>query len=104
MSVGAGLKGETKPFSSPWYVYMIKTKCNTLYTGITTDVTRRFDEHVECFKGLSNKGAKYFRGREPKAVVYQEVCENRSRASQREYQIKKMSAPKKRALINVDYC
>jgi len=82
-----------------WFVYMIQTKCDKLYTGITTDIERRFNEHFQCFKGESNKGAKYFRGRRPMLIVYRELCENRSAASIREYQIKKMSALQKRALI-----
>ena len=87
---------------SKWFVYIVKTSCDTLYTGITTDIERRFKEHLQCFMGQSNKGAKYFRGKEPKGIVYQERCKSRSVASQREYQIKKMTALKKRALIDFD--
>ncbi|MFT7185389.1 MAG: putative endonuclease [Pseudohongiellaceae bacterium] len=83
-----------------WFVYVVKTQCNTLYTGITTDVERRFSEHLDCFKGISKKGAKYFRGREPKQVVYIESCDDRSAASKREYEIKKMSTSAKRVLID----
>jgi len=82
-----------------WFVYMVRTQCNTLYTGITTDVDRRFSEHLACFEGVSKKGAKYFRGRKPKEVVYTEVYESRSTASRREYEIKKMSAMAKKTLV-----
>jgi putative endonuclease len=82
-----------------WFVYMVRTHCNTLYTGITTDVGRRFSEHLACFNGVSKKGAKYFRGRKPKEVVYTESCENRSIASKRECEIKKMTKEAKNKLI-----
>jgi len=82
-----------------WFVYIVQTHCDTLYTGITTDIERRYSEHLACFDGKSKKGAKYFRGRKPKEVVYTELCENRSVASKREYEIKKMSAIAKKKLI-----
>jgi len=82
-----------------WWVYIIETKCNKLYTGITTDVARRFQEHLAVYRKESDKGAKFFRGHEPKNVVYQEAHASRSEASKREYEIKKMSSLKKRALI-----
>jgi len=82
-----------------WFVYIVSTQCNTLYTGITTNVERRFSEHEACFKGESKKGAKYFRGRKPMEVVYTESCENRSIASKRECEIKKMKKIAKKKLI-----
>ena len=85
---------------SEWFVYVVKTHCNTLYTGITTDVDRRFSEHLACFNGESKKGAKYFRGRKPEGVVYTEFYGNRSLASKREYEIKKMNSGAKRKLIS----
>lgn len=97
------LKAQSKLISissANWYVYIVKTDCNTLYTGITTDVTRRFSEHLASFNGSSQKGAKYFRGRQPKHVVYTEAFKNRSEASKREYAIKKMSAHNKQKLIS----
>ena len=86
--------------ASRWYVYIIQTECNTLYTGITTNVARRFSEHLASFNGESKKGAKYFRGRKPHKLVYTEVFENRSKASKREYAIKKMGTSTKRKLIS----
>ena len=70
-----------------WFVYMILTEKNRLYTGIATDVERRFIEHL-CDP---TKGAKFFRSDRPIVVVYCEECENRSLASRREAEIKKMS-------------
>lgn len=72
---------------------MILCSDRSLYTGITTDVERRFAEHV------AGKGAKYFRGREPVKLVYLEEGHDRASASRRELAIKGMSASRKRALI-----
>jgi len=76
-----------------WQVYMILCLDNSLYTGITTDVQRRFSQH------LSGTGAKYFRGHTPKSLVYLEGGHDRSSASRREAQIKKLRPSEKRQLI-----
>jgi len=85
--------------SENWHVYMVETDCCKLYTGISTDIKRRFQEHVDTYEGKSKKGAKYFRGHKPKNLVYYEEHLSRSDASKRESQIKKMSAVQKRVLI-----
>lgn len=77
-----------------WYVYMIRASDKSLYTGITTDVKRRFSEH-----GSVAKGARYFRGRQPLEVVYEETHADRKSASRREAQIKKLSRKDKLKLI-----
>lgn len=79
---------------------MIRTDSEALYTGITTDVARRFAEHSAVYDGEPNaKGAKYFRSRRPVAVVYQEQCRDRAEASRREYYIKSLSRTQKLKLI-----
>ena len=80
-----------------WFVYIIESTDGSLYTGITTDVERRFREH----QGLEGKGrgAKFFRGRTAMTVRYREEYSNRSDASRREAEIKKMQASAKRALF-----
>lgn len=78
-----------------WTVYIIEASDNTLYTGISTDVERRWNEHSN-----GKTGAKFFRGRSPKKLVYQEAAKNRSEASRREAQIKQLSRQQKLALIN----
>lgn len=83
----------------PWYVYIIETCCGKLYTGITVDVQRRFQEHCEVYGGVSAKGAKFFRGHEPKCLVFVESCGSRSEASKREFQIKAMSKLAKTRLL-----
>jgi putative endonuclease len=86
--------------TTTWYVYIVQTSRQLLYTGIATDVERRFQQHRDTYESRPNaKGAKYFRGHEPVAVVYREACPNRSAASQREHAIKRMSREKKLALI-----
>lgn len=79
---------------SQWYVYMIRATDQSLYTGITTDVERRFAEHQ-----AGRAGAKYFRGRSPEQVVLVEPGHDRSSASIREAQIKKLSREQKLELI-----
>lgn len=80
-----------------WSVYILRCADDSLYTGITIDVERRLNEH-----NTDNlKGARYTRARRPVKLIYQENCQDRSDASQREYQIKKLSRQQKLALINV---
>ncbi len=78
-----------------YYVYILKCADNTLYTGITTELERRVEEHND-----SDKGAKYTRVRRPVSLVYSEEYPDRSSASKREYEIKKkMSRAEKLTLI-----
>ena len=76
-----------------WKVYIILCSDDSLYTGITTDVERRFAQH------LAGTGARYFRGRSPRRLVYLEGGHNRSSASRREAEIKKLRPADKRLLI-----
>lgn len=77
-----------------WFVYIIHCSDDTFYTGISTDVQRRFKEHAE------QRGAKYFRARRPVQLIYLERGHQRSSASRREAQIKKMSRAEKNALLH----
>lgn len=82
--------------STDWYVYIVKCADDTLYTGITTDLTRRIEEHNH-----NNKlGSRYTKTRRPVVLVYSERHTNRSLASVRENEIKKMPRIKKEALIS----
>jgi len=76
-----------------WCVYIIRCSDDSLYTGITTDMDRRWRQHA------ARQGAKYFRGRQPLALVYLEVSDDRSRASRREAAIKRLLRREKEALI-----
>jgi len=77
-----------------WFVYIIRASDDSLYTGVTTDVKRRFEEH--CSTG---KRARYFRGRQPMEVVYTESHPDRSSAQRRESVIKNLSRSKKLELV-----
>ncbi len=76
-----------------WFVYILRCSDGTLYTGITTDVEKRFATHS------SGKGAKYTRGRGPLELVYCDECGDHSAALKREAQIKKLSREEKEKLI-----
>jgi putative endonuclease len=76
-----------------WSVYIILCSDGSLYTGITTDVARRFAQHA------NQQGAKYFRGRQPEQLLYVENKHNRNSASQRENKIKKLTRTEKWQLI-----
>jgi predicted GNAT superfamily acetyltransferase len=76
-----------------WYLYILRCKDGTLYTGITTDVEKRFQTHQ------SGKGAKYTRGRTPLELVYREKCGTHSDALRREWEVKQLSREEKELLI-----
>jgi len=77
-----------------WYLYILRCRDNTLYTGITTDVAKRLEAH------RSGKGAKYTRGRGPLDLVYRETCGSHSEALKREAEVKKLSREEKLVLIH----
>jgi putative endonuclease len=79
--------------SANWMVYIILCSDNSLYTGITNNLSRRFSQHC------STRGAKYFRGRQPVKVVYAEDGHDRSSASKREFAIKRLKHTEKLLLI-----
>lgn len=82
-----------------WWVYMIKTNKGQVYTGITTDVERRWQEHCAVAKGEKNaRGARFFRTQAPQAIVYRQSFASRSAASKREAEIKKLSHEQKMQL------
>ena len=76
-----------------WFLYVLQCKDRSLYTGISTDVERRIQEHSK------GRGSRCLRGKLPVRLIYQESCANRSAALKREAQIKKWSRKKKLALI-----
>lgn len=78
-----------------WCVYMLLCDDNTIYTGITNDLKKRFENHI------LGKGAKYLRGRKPLEIVYTENFQNRSMATKREMEIKKLNRREKEALIKL---
>lgn len=76
-----------------WKLYILRCGDGSLYTGITTDVARRLEEH------RSGKGAKYTRSRGPLELVYEETCADKSTALRRELEIKSLPRDEKLKLI-----
>lgn len=72
-----------------WYVYMLRCARNSLYTGITTDVERRVEEHS------NGKGGSFTRSHLPVELVYTEKQKDRPAALRREIEIKSMSKTRK---------
>jgi len=80
-----------------WFLYLVRLDSGHLYTGITTDVERRFNEH------RSGKGAKFLRGKKGLELVFEFTVGDRSSALKIEAAIKKLPKQKKEALINGDF-
>ncbi len=78
-----------------WEVYIIQAKSGKFYTGITTDLERRFAEHQK-----KAKGARFFRFSSVERLVFRESHSSRSEATRREMNIKKMSRKEKLELIH----
>lgn len=76
-----------------YYVYILRCRDDTLYTGITTDVLRRVQQHND------GTGAKYTRSRRPVFLVYSEPVGDHSAALRREYAIKQLRRQEKLRLI-----
>lgn len=76
-----------------WQLYILRCGDNTLYCGITKDLTARLEAH------RTGRGAKYTRGRSPLTLVYTEECADHSTALKRELQVKKLTRSQKEALI-----
>ncbi len=76
-----------------WNVYMIRCSDDSLYTGITTDPGRRLAQHA------TGTGAKYFRGRRPKLLVYLESSHDRGSAGKREIELKRLRRSEKERLV-----
>ncbi|MFC2014602.1 GIY-YIG nuclease family protein [Chloroflexota bacterium] len=80
-----------------WHLYLVRCHDGSLYTGISTDVPRRFAEHQEN-KGT---GAKYLRGRGPLVLVFQKKIGSRSLALGVESKVKKLSKARKEELVKI---
>jgi predicted GIY-YIG superfamily endonuclease len=79
---------------SDWIVYVLRCSDDSLYTGVTTDLKRRLEEHN------SGSGAKYTRSRLPVSAEHVELGHDQSSALSREAEIKSMSKAKKEKLVN----
>mgnify|MGYP003994049695 FL=1 len=76
-----------------WSVYILQCRDQTLYTGITNNLSKRLKMHE------SGQAAKYTKGRGPFELVYIESLENRSMSTKRESEIKKLTREDKKKLI-----
>ena len=81
--------------NKPWSVYLIRCNDNSVYTGISNDVEKRFEVH----QNGNGATTKYTRSRRPLSLVFQATIGTRSQASKLEIQIKKLSKSKKEHLI-----
>jgi predicted GIY-YIG superfamily endonuclease/ribonuclease HI len=79
-----------------WSLYMIRCPDGSLYTGISTDVARRFENHQK----MGKQGAKYLRGKSPLKLVFQKKIGSKSLALKMEHKIKKLTKSQKEILIH----
>ena len=82
--------------TTPWSVYMVRASDNSIYTGISTDVARRIEEHSSG----NPKGARYLKGKGPLQLLLQKKVGNKSDASKVEWQIKQISKSKKEDIVS----
>lgn len=85
----------SEKISKDYYVYMIRCEDNSLYTGMTTDLNRRMEEHLERGK----KCAKYTSTHCAKKMETAWQTSDRKKASRLEYYIKTLTKVQKEELI-----
>lgn len=76
-----------------WFIYIILCSDNSLYTGATNNIEKRFADHK------NGKGGSYTRSHKPVKIVYQEQLKTKSEALKREFEIKTWSRQKKMRLL-----
>ncbi|MDN3511942.1 MAG: GIY-YIG nuclease family protein [Candidatus Jettenia sp. CY-1] len=79
-----------------WFLYVIRCKQGRLYTGITTDVERRFVEHT----GNGKKGSKYLRGKGPLTLIMKKEIGSKGMALKIEAKVKKLSKIEKEMFVD----
>lgn len=77
-----------------FFVYILQCRDNTYYTGYTNDVAKRLQTHND------GKASKYTRARLPVKIVYVEELATKSKAMQRELEIKKLTRNSKEKLVH----
>lgn len=82
--------------ASTWFLYIVRSHDASLYTGITTDVARRLQEHAG---DGSKPGARYLRARKQLQLVYSVAVGDRSLASKAEWRVKRLSKADKEKLV-----
>ena len=81
------------PMTTPWYVYILKCRDGSYYTGTTNNIPKRLERHN------AGTGAKYTRSRRPCELVYFEEYPDESLARRREYEIKRFTRAQKQAMV-----
>ena len=81
--------------SSVWHIYLIRSADGKLYTGISTNVQRRFEEHGS----RSGKGARTLRGKGPLQLVYHDQVGDRGMAQRLEYRLKRLPKASKEQIV-----
>lgn len=79
-----------------WIIYIILCSDNSLYTGITNNLKKRFADHQ------AGKGARYTRSHKPVRIIYSEEVFSRAEALKREQEIKKYRREQKIRLLNLN--
>ena len=82
-----------------WFLYVVSCSDGTLYTGITTSLERRINEH-----NSKKTGAKYTRSRRPVKLVYSKTYPDRSSASRAEHAFKRKTRLEKIKIIESSAC
>ena len=83
--------------SQNYFVYILRCIDNTLYTGVTNNVERRFAQH------LAGQASRYTRAHPAKQIIYVERCKNKGAALKREYAIKRLSRTAKLSLVDSNH-
>lgn len=78
-----------------WWLYLIRSDSGALYTGVTLDPERRWQQHV----GLRPGGARHFRARRPVTMVYKLAIGDKRLAMRCEYRIKRLGKAQKERLV-----
>lgn len=78
-----------------WSLYIVRMANGNFYTGIATDVARRFGEH----EASGAKSARALRGKGPLTLMFQREVGNRSEAQSAEYRVKQLAKVEKLALV-----
>ena len=82
-------KGATPPHPPLWHVYLIECTDGSLYAGTTTDVVRRYRQHV------NGKGARYTKSHPPRRLVGSKVCGTQGHALKAEAAIRRLPKARK---------
>ncbi len=80
--------------SQTWFFYMVRCRDNSLYCGITTDISSRVERHNQ------GKGSKYVSSRRPVELVHIEEWTDESRVKKREAEVKSWPKSRKEKLIS----